>query len=67
MQLGFENKKQTTWAAVLGVVALLGLCAGGGLVYGALGSVLGVVKLSELRGVLRRQPGVKPADPTEQP
>ena len=30
-----------------GVVALLGLCAGGGLVYGALGAVLGVVKLSE--------------------
>ena len=23
MQLGLENKKQTTWAAVLGVVALL--------------------------------------------
>lgn len=23
MQLGFENKKQTTWAAVLGIVALL--------------------------------------------
>ena len=25
MQLGFENKKQTMWAAVLGVVALLAL------------------------------------------
>lgn len=25
MQLGFENKKQTTWAAVLGVVAVLAL------------------------------------------
>jgi hypothetical protein len=25
VQLGFENKKQTTWAAVLGVVALLAL------------------------------------------
>ena len=52
---------------LLGVVALLGLCAGGGLAYGALGAALGVVKLSELRGVLRRQPGVRPADPTEQP
>ena len=52
---------------LLGVVALLGLCAAGGLVYAAFGAVLGVVKLSELRGVLRRQPGVRPADPTEQP
>ena len=52
---------------LLGVVALLGLCAGGGLVYAALGAVLGVVKLSELRAMLRRQPGVRPADPTEQP
>jgi putative peptidoglycan lipid II flippase len=52
---------------LLGVVALLGLCAGGGLIYGALGTALGVVKLSELRAVLRRQPGVRPADPTEQP
>jgi putative peptidoglycan lipid II flippase len=52
---------------LLGVVALLGICAGGGLVYAALGAALGVVKLSEIRAVLRRQPGVKPADPTEQP
>jgi putative peptidoglycan lipid II flippase len=52
---------------LLGVVALLGLCAGGGLVYGTLGAALGVVRLSELRGVMRRQPGVRPADPTEQP
>jgi len=52
---------------LLGAVALLGLCAGGGLVYGALGAALGVVKLSELRAMMRRQPGVRPADPTEQP
>jgi putative peptidoglycan lipid II flippase len=52
---------------LLGVVALFGLCAAGGLVYGALGALIGVVRLSELRGVLRRQPGVRPADPTEQP
>jgi len=49
------------------VVALLALCALGGLVYGALGALLGVVKASELRFLLRRQPGVRPADPTEQP
>jgi putative peptidoglycan lipid II flippase len=52
---------------LLGVAALLALCAGGGLVYAALGALLGVVRLSELRAVLRRQPGVRPADPTEQP
>jgi putative peptidoglycan lipid II flippase len=50
-----------------GVIALLGTCAGGGLVYGALGALLGVVKLSEMRFLMRRQPGVRPADPTEQP
>ncbi len=50
-----------------GVVALLGLCAVGGAVYGGLGAVLGVVRLSEMRFLLRRQPGVRPADPTEQP
>ncbi len=52
---------------LLGVVALLGLCAGGGLVYGGLGAALGVVKLSEIRTVLRRQPAVRPAGPTERP
>lgn len=52
---------------LLGAVGLLGLCIGGGLFYGALGAVLGVVKLSELRAMLRRQPAVKPADPAEQP
>jgi putative peptidoglycan lipid II flippase len=50
-----------------GVFALLGICALGALIYGGLGAVLGVVKLSELRFLLRRQPGVRPADPTEQP
>jgi putative peptidoglycan lipid II flippase len=49
------------------VVALLGICALGGLAYGALGAVLGVVRLSEMRFLMRRQPGVRPADPTEQP
>ena len=50
-----------------GVVALLGICALGALVYGGLGALLGVVKMSEIRFLLRRQPGVRPADPTEQP
>ena len=50
-----------------GIVALLGICALGALTYGGLGAVLGVVKISEMRFLLRRQPGVRPADPTEQP
>jgi putative peptidoglycan lipid II flippase len=52
---------------LVGVAALLGVCAAGALIYGALGALLGVVKMSEMRFVLRRQPGVRPADPTEQP
>jgi putative peptidoglycan lipid II flippase len=52
---------------ITGVVALLGTCTVGGLIYGALGAVLGVVRLSEMRFLMRRQPGVRPADPTEQP
>ena len=36
---------------------------GAPLVYAALGALLGVVKLSELRFVLRRQPGLRPARP----
>jgi putative peptidoglycan lipid II flippase len=50
-----------------GVIALLATCAAGGLVYGLLGAVLGVVRLSEMRFLMRRQPGVRPADPGEQP
>jgi len=50
-----------------GVAALLGVCALGGLIYGGLGAALGVVRLSEMRFLLRRQPGVRPPDPTEQP
>ena len=46
---------------------LLGLCAVGGLVYGVLGALLGVVSLAELRFLMRRQPGVRPADPAEPP
>jgi putative peptidoglycan lipid II flippase len=67
------------WAALLllapvlasadfkGVVALVGVCVVGGTVYAALGTLLGVVRLSELRFVMRRQPGLRSADPDEQP
>jgi putative peptidoglycan lipid II flippase len=52
---------------LMGVVALLGLCAVGGIVYVALGAVLGVVNLAELRFLVRREPGVTPVDPGEPP
>ena len=52
---------------VMGVVALLGLCAAGGVVYLALGALLGVVNLAELRFLVRREPGVTPVDPGEPP
>jgi putative peptidoglycan lipid II flippase len=54
-------------ANFLGVVSALGLCALGAIVYAALGALLGVVKLSELRFVMRRQPGLSSIDPGEQP
>ena len=52
---------------LLGIAALLGVCALGAVVYGALGALLGIVRPSELRYVLRRQPGLKSSDPGEQP
>jgi putative peptidoglycan lipid II flippase len=54
-------------ANVTGVAALVGVCALGAAVYAALGSMLGIVRLSELRFVMRRQPGLRSADPDEQP
>ncbi len=54
-------------ADVAGAAALVGVCALGAAVYGGLGVLLGVVRLSELRFVMRRQPGLTPADPGEQP
>lgn len=50
-----------------GVAALFGVCALGMVVYAALGTLLGVVRLAELRFVMRRQPGLRSADPDEQP
>jgi putative peptidoglycan lipid II flippase len=52
---------------IAGVLALLAVCALGALVYGALGALLGVLKVSEMRLLLRRQSGVKPADPIAEP
>jgi putative peptidoglycan lipid II flippase len=49
-----------------GVLALLVVCVVGGAVYAALGALLGVVRLSELRFVMRRQPGIRSDDPGEQ-
>jgi putative peptidoglycan lipid II flippase len=54
-------------ANFLGVVAALSVCVLGAVVYAALGALLGVVKLSELRFVMRRQPGLSSIDPGEQP
>jgi putative peptidoglycan lipid II flippase len=50
---------------LIGVVALFGLCALGGITYAALGAILGVINLSELRFLLRREPGIRPIDPGE--
>ena len=52
---------------LMGVLALFGVCAAGGLVYGVLGLVLGVLNLSELRFMMRRQAGARPAAPIEPP
>jgi len=50
-----------------GTLALLAACVVGGAAYAALGALLGVIRLSELRYVLRGQPGLKSTDPGEQP
>jgi putative peptidoglycan lipid II flippase len=54
-------------ADLSGVVALLGLCALGGAAYGLLGMLAGVINLSELRSMMRRQPGLSSTAPDEQP
>ena len=59
--------KPLAHADFTGVVTSLGVCALGAVVYAALGALLGIVKLSELRFVLRRQPGLRSLDPGEQP
>jgi putative peptidoglycan lipid II flippase len=58
-------------ADLVGAAALLGLCALGAAVYGVAGALLGIIRLSELRSMIRRpraaRPDVKPADPDGQP
>ncbi len=53
--------------SVIGAIALAGICALGAAVYGGLRALLGIVRLTELRFVLRRQPGLRSVDPDEQP
>jgi putative peptidoglycan lipid II flippase len=59
--------KPLAHADFTGVVTSLGVCALGAVVYAALGALLGIIKLSELRVVMRRQPGLRSLDPGEQP
>ncbi|MBL6618363.1 MAG: murein biosynthesis integral membrane protein MurJ [Reyranella sp.] len=54
-------------ATVKGALALFAVCTVGSVTYAALGALLGVVRLSELRFVMRRQPGLRSVDPGEQP
>ncbi len=58
---------QLAHANLVGIIALLGVCAAGAAIYAVLGALLGVVRLSELRLVIRREPGLRPIDPGEQP
>jgi putative peptidoglycan lipid II flippase len=53
--------------SVIGAIALAGICIVGAAAYGGLGALLGIVRLTELRFVLRRQPGLRSVDPDEQP
>ena len=48
---------------IVGGLALAATCVAGGLAYALLGGALGVVRLSELRYVMRRQAGAKTTDP----
>ena len=52
---------------LVGVVTLLAICAAGAAAYALLGALVGIVKLSELRSMVRRQAGVTAVDPGEQP
>lgn len=41
-------------------LALAALCAGGAAIYGGIGAAFGIIRLSEIRAILRRQAGVRP-------
>ncbi|WP_421996285.1 murein biosynthesis integral membrane protein MurJ [Reyranella sp.] len=51
----------------LGGLGLAGLCAVGALAYAGFGALLGIVRPSELRALVRRSAAVTPADPAERP
>jgi len=53
-------------ASTRGVIALAGVCVLGLAAYAALGGLLGVVRLLELRFVMRRQPGLRSVDRDDQ-
>lgn len=53
-------------ANVKGALAFVALCVLGAAIYAALGALLGIVRLSEVRFVMRRQPGLRADDPGEQ-
>ena len=59
--------KPLSRADIEGGMALAGICLIGILAYAVVGAALGVVRISELRYVMRRQPGLTSADPGEQP
>jgi putative peptidoglycan lipid II flippase len=52
-------------ADLAGVVTLLVVCIVGAAVYGLFGAALGVVRLSELRFMMRRPAGIRATDPGE--
>ncbi len=55
-------KPSLAHADLMGGAALLGICALGGAAYGVLGALLGVIRLSELRAVLRRSAAPGPTE-----
>ena len=66
--LGLERlAKPLSRPDIEGGVALVGICLIGAAAYALAGAALGVIRLSELRYVMRRQPNLKSADPGEQP
>jgi Zn-dependent protease len=59
--------QQLAHADLAGTVALLVVCTVGASAYGLFGAALGVVRLSELRFMMRQPAGVTAADPGEPP
>jgi putative peptidoglycan lipid II flippase len=57
-------RAELTSTGLTGVAALLGLCMAGALAYALLGALFGVIRLSELKSAMRREPGAPPLDLT---